>query len=104
MCILCEPKYVKDSYGEDVIKVVANKIIYHPERRIGKDIVPGVYDPSLDPWEVTNEPAYEDQWGGFYIDNGNELNAVADDPCHGAGPLTIKYCPICGRKLEHKES
>jgi hypothetical protein len=93
MCILCEPKYVKDSYGEDVIKVVANKIIYHDDR-----IGPGLY-----PWEVTNEPAYEDCWGGFYIDNGNELNAVADDPHCSAGPLTIKYCPICGRPLEHKE-
>lgn len=41
--------------------------------------------------------------GAFYITNGNELNAIADDPYCGSGPLTINYCPLCGRHLEHKE-
>lgn len=46
----------------------------------------------------------ERAYGAFYITNGNELNAIADDPYCGSGPLTINYCPICGRKLEHKET
>lgn len=93
MCILCEPKYVKDPIlGEEVV-LVANKIIYHDDR-VG---------PGKDPWEVTNEPAYEDQWGGYYIEHGNELRAIADDPHCSTGPLTINYCPLCGKKLEHKE-
>lgn len=40
---------------------------------------------------------------GYYIINGNELNAIAGDPYCGTDSLIINFCPICGRKLEHKE-
>ena len=92
MCILCEPKYEINNDGEKNQLTVANKIIYHRELiGTGKNL-----------YEVTNEPAYENEWGGFYIVDGNELHAQADDPYCGAGPLTINYCPLCGKKLEHK--
>lgn len=92
MCILCEPKYEINERGFKKYRDVANKIIYHPERH------------GADMYEVIDEPQYDGVNGGFYIVDGNELHARADDPYCGAGPLTINYCPICGRKLEHKEN
>lgn len=42
---------------------------------------------------------YDKPTEGFYIDEYG-LNAVADDPYCGTSPITINYCPICGRSLK----
>ena len=54
--------------------------------------------------EQANRIEDECGYGAYWIENGNKLRAVADDPYCGTGPLTINYCPICGKKLEHKET
>lgn len=38
----------------------------------------------------------------YYLEDGC-LNAIADDPWCGTGPLKINYCPMCGRKLNTKD-
>lgn len=86
MCILCETKYKIDKDGWKHVEYVSNIATYH------------------DDGSVTCEFNYDDEpCGGFAIDNGNELYSRADDPYCGAGPLTINYCPICGKPLVHKE-
>lgn len=37
---------------------------------------------------------------GYYLDKDGCLNAIADDPYCGTGPMKINYCPMCGRNLK----
>lgn len=71
-----------------------------------KDICCEFCDPRLTgkrSWSVEDvyrEACAEGIAEDYYIDKDGCLNAIADDPYCGTGPMKINYCPMCGRSLK----